>query len=82
MITQNEQEAAELCEGTDLDSQGGNDGLCVHQAGVTKVVQACNRYNNQQGHKRCNVYSSVLDLQHVQCSNHKIVLVLLIVLLI
>ena len=72
MIMQNGQQAGALCEGTDLDGQGGNDGLGMHQAGVTKVVQACNRCNNQQGHKRCNVYSSVLDLQHVLIVNQQL----------
>lgn len=28
-----------------LDCQGGNDGLGVHQAGVTQVVQACTAHN-------------------------------------
>ena len=46
-----------------LDSQGGNDGLGMHQAGVAQVVQACMPYKV--------ICQGKPNKQHAKMSNYK-----------
>ena len=53
----------ELDSGMYLDSQGGNDGLGMHQAGVAQVVQACMPYKV--------ICQGKPNRQHAKMSNYK-----------